>query len=190
MFKTWLQHLGEGVDPARVEATRQAYPAGITLAATLATNIISELTVCHVYSRLSQHVTEPVLSRIMELTSQDEARHAKEFTQYCKSQIERHPHELASVLETLYVYIADPLKLVKHPVSVFKNSLPEMSDGQETIDDIFDYYVEVEKGDLTRVRSAIYSRFSLLTGYELDSPASIRRALTDCYAKLELHTQA
>jgi hypothetical protein len=182
-FKTWLQHLGEEIESSRVEATREAYPPGITVAATMATNIISELTVCHVYNRLSKHVTEPVLSQIMALASQDEARHAREFTIYCKKQIEKHPHELASVLETLYVYIADPMKLVKHPVSVFKNALPEMNDGKETIDDIFDYFLEVENGDLSRVQASIYNRFSSLTGFQLDSPASIRRALGKCYAE-------
>ena len=189
-FKTWLQHLGIEVDQARVDATREAYPPGITVAATMATNIISELTVCHVYQRLSKHVTEPVLAQIMNLASQDEARHAKEFTIFCKKQVERRPEELASVLETLYVYIADPLKLVKHPVSVFKNKLPEMNDGNETIDDVFDYFIEVENGDLSKVQAVIFNRFSSLTGFALDTPASIRRALASCYAKRESHAQA
>lgn len=188
-FKTWLQQLGEDVEPARVEATREAYPPGITVAATLATNIISELTVCHVYTRLARHITEPVLKRILSLASQDESRHAREFTVYCKSRIERYPHEKPSVLETLYVYIADPSKLVKHPVSVFKGALPEISDGGETIDDAFAYFMELEQGNLSRLQSSILNRFSTLTGYQLDRPASIRRALIDCNAKLESHSR-
>jgi rubrerythrin len=180
-FKTWLQQLGEDVDSSRVEATREAYPPGITVAATLATNIISELTVCHVYSRLAKHVTEPVLKQILSLASQDESRHAREFTVYCKSRIEKHPHEKPSVLETLYVYVADPIKLVKHPVSVFKGQLPEINNGDET----FAYFMEVEQGNLSRLQSSILNRFSTLTGYQLDRPASIRRALIDCNAKLE-----
>jgi len=184
-FKTWLQRLGEDVEPSRVEATREAYPPGITVAATLATNIISELTVCHVYARLSKHVTEPVLKRILTLASQDESRHAREFTVYCRSRIERHPREKPSVLETLYVYIADPSKLVKHPVSVFKGTLPEIDNGDETIDDGFAYFMELEQENLGQLQSAIMNRFSTLTGYRLDRPASIRRALNDCYAQLE-----
>lgn len=189
-FKTWLQQIGEDVSAARVEATREAYPPGITVAATLATNIISELTVCHVYARLARHVTEPVLKRILSLASQDESRHAREFTVYCKSRIEQHPHEKPSVLETLYVYIADPSKLVKHPVSVFKGKLPEISDGGETIDDAFAYFMELEQGNLSRLQSSILNRFSTLTDYQLDRPASIRRALTDCNAALASRAQS
>lgn len=183
-FKTWLQHLGEGVEETRVEATRAAYPPGITLAATLATNIISELTVCHVYGRLSNHVKEPVLARILTLAAQDESRHAREFTHYCKRRIERYPREKPSVLETLYVYVADPNRLVKHPVSVFKGEIPQLAGG-ETIDDAFAYFLEIEEGNLSRLQSTILNRFSMLTGYTLDRPASIRRSLADCYSKLE-----
>jgi hypothetical protein len=188
-FRTWLQHLGESVEESRVEATREAYPPGITLAATLATNIVSELTVCHVYGRLASHVTEPVLRRILTLAAQDESRHAREFMYYCARRIQRYPHEKPSVLETLYVYIADPNKMLKHPVSVFKGALPELVGG-ETIDDIFAYFMELEKGDLSRLQSAILNRFSMLTGYALDRPASIRRALVDCSTKLELRASA
>lgn len=189
-FKTWLLQLGEDVASSRVEATREAYPPGITVAATLATNIISELTVCHVYTRLARHVTEPVLKRILSLASQDESRHAREFTVYCKSRIERYPHEKPSVLETLYVYIADPSKLVKHPVSVFKGGLAEIGDGGETIDDAFAYFMELEQGNLSRLQGSILNRFSALTGYSLDRPASIRRALIDCNTKLESYSKA
>jgi len=189
-FKTWLQHLGEDVPESRVEATREAYPPGITVAATLATNIISELTVCHVYTKLARHITEPVLKRILSLASQDESRHAREFTAYCKARFERHPEEKPSVLETLYVYTADPSRLVKHPVSVFKGELPGVADGGETIDDAFAYFMELEQGNLSKLQSVIYNRFSTLTGYQLERPANVRRALMDCTSKLEARAQA
>lgn len=183
-FKTWLQQLGEDVEESRVEAMRAAYPPGITFAATLATNIISELTVCHVYGRLSSHVKEPVLANILALAAQDESRHAREFTHYCKRRIERHPREKPSVLETLYVYVADPQKLVKHPVSVFKGDLPQLVGG-ETIDDGFAYFLEIEEDNLSRLQSTIMNRFSMMTGHSMDRPAAIRRALAECYAQLE-----
>jgi hypothetical protein len=176
VFKTWLQQIDEDVEPARVEATRQPYPPGITPAATIATNIISELTVCHVYDKVSRHVEEPVFLEILQRASQDESRHAREFTYYTRRRIEQHPDELESVLETLYVYTADPRQDVKHPVSLFKGSIPELQ-GHETIDDGFAYFMSLDENNLNRVRQRIYRTFSSLTGFPLDTPASVRRAL-------------
>ncbi|MCG8422278.1 MAG: ferritin-like domain-containing protein [Proteobacteria bacterium] len=185
-FRTWLSHISEdtGVDDTRVEATREAYPPGITVASTLATNIISELTVCHVYSRLALHVNEPVLKKILSLASQDESRHAREFTYYARRRIERYPAELPSVLETLYVYVSDPEHPVKHPVSVFKGQMLE-KDGGETIDDSFTYFMQVDGSNLERLRTIIMNRFSQLTGYKLERPAQIRRALIDAADRID-----
>ncbi|HEU5322492.1 MAG TPA: ferritin-like domain-containing protein, partial [Methylomirabilota bacterium] len=125
-FRTWLKYVGVDVDPRPVAATRAPYPPGITPASTLATNVISELTVCHVYHFVSDHVEEPVLRQVLRRASQDEARHASEFFHYAKRRLERYPAEVQSVLETLYVYTTDPARVIKHPVSVFKGALPEL----------------------------------------------------------------
>jgi hypothetical protein len=175
-FRTYLARVGAEVAPGAVEAMRAPYPPGRTHAATLATNIISELTVCRVYSELSKVVEEPVLKRILSLLSQDEARHAREFLHYTRRRIEAFPAELPSVLETLYVYVADPDKAIKHPVSVFKGDLPELR-GHETIDDGFDYFQALDASHRGRLVDKLLATFSSLTGFQLTSPASVRRAL-------------
>lgn len=176
-FRTWLEHIGEEVDAAAVEVTRTPYPPGTTPAATLATNIISELTVCHVYSGLAHEVQEPILARILTHASRDEARHAREFRHFAERRLVQRPDELVSVLEILYVYTADPEKRVKHPVSVFKGALPELQ-GLETIDTGFDVFRSLAgEQSLERLRSRILTTFSALTGCALDRPASIRRAI-------------
>lgn len=177
-FRTYLQHVGEALEAGPVEATRAPYPPGVTHAATLATNIISELTVCHVYHQLSKVVEEPVLQDLLRRMSQDEARHAREFLYYTRRRITAHPEETASVLETLYVYTADPDKKIKHPVSVFKGNLPEL-EGHETIDDGFAYFDTQSEENHAKLSQKLYQAFSTLTGFKLTSPASIRRALAE-----------
>lgn len=177
-FKTYLQHVDANVEPRRVEATRAPYPPGVTHAATLATNIISEITVCHVYNQISKVVEEPVLRDLLHRMSQDEARHAREFLYYTRRRITAHPEETASVLEVLYIYTADPDKKIKHPVSVFKGSLPELQ-GHETIDDGFDYFDTQGEANHAKLTQKLYQSFSNLTGFKLHNPASIRRALAE-----------
>jgi rubrerythrin len=89
-FRTYLEKVGETIAPGKVEATRPPYPPGNTHASTLATNIISELTVCHVYHRVSKAVEEPVLSDILARVSQDESRHACEFLYYTRRRLDQH----------------------------------------------------------------------------------------------------
>jgi rubrerythrin len=177
-FRTYLQKIGEEIAPGPVEATRPPYPPGVTHAATLATNIISELTVCHVYHQVAKAVEEPVLRGLLARVSQDEARHAREFLYYARRRLERHPGETASVLETLYIYVGDPDKKIKHPVSVFKGKLPELAN-HETIDDGFDYFLRLSDGNHAKLTQKLFQTFSALTGCALTSLASIRRALVD-----------
>lgn len=174
-FRAWLEAVGNDLSDLPVSETRVPYPPGTTHVATLATNIISELTVFRVYRDVAEMVEEPVLAAIMRLASADEARHARSFTDYARRRLEQHPEELPTVLETLYFYIADTNKVIKHPVSVFKGKHLE-SYGQETIDDGFDYFLaQTESAQL--LRSKILSVFSALTGFKLDSPRSVRSAL-------------
>jgi hypothetical protein len=142
--------------------------------ATLATNIISELTVFRVYRELAEEVEEPVLAEIMRRASADEARHASAFSDFARRRLAAHPQELASLLETLYFYVADTSGL-KHPVSVFKGA--ELSaGGNETIDDGFAYFLS-RRSSADALRAKIYSVFSSLSGFSLDSAKSVRRAL-------------
>jgi hypothetical protein len=174
-FRAWLERLGESIAELPVAESRPPYPPGRTLVATLATNIISELTVFRVYREVAEEVEEPVLAAIMRNASADEARHASAFTDFARRRLQRHPEELASLLETLYFYIADPKQLIKHPVSVFKGAVLGGGD-TETIDDGFDYFLA--RGDgIDALRGKIYSVFSALSGFSLDSPRSVRRAI-------------
>lgn len=174
-FRAWLEHLGMSTQDLPVKQSRPPYPPGRTLVATLATNVISELTVFRVYRDLAQEVEEPVLAEIMRRASADEARHASAFTDFARRRLEAHPEELPSLLETLYFYVADTNKTIKHPVSVFKGS--ELGAGDtETIDDGFDYFLARKEG-ADALRAKIYSVFSALSGFQLDTPKSVRRAL-------------
>lgn len=185
VFRTWLTRLGIDVETLPIDTMRPPYPPGITRAATLATNVISELTVCHVYHTVSQHVQEAVLQEILRRVTQDEARHAREFQYFTDKRLRQCPEELSSVLETLYVYVADPDYDVKHPVSVLKGNLPELA-GQQTIEDGLAYFktFDTDSHSRDKLRKKIVHTFSALTGFELDSPASIRKALRESW-KLE-----
>lgn len=174
-FRAWLARLGVSIADLPVAETRPPYPPGRTLVATLATNIISELTVFRVYRELAEEVEEPVLAQIMRNASADEARHASAFTDFARRRLRERPEELPSLLETLYFYVADPKQLIKHPVSVFKGAVLGDRD-TETIDDGFAYFMS--RGDgVDALRGKIYSVFSALSGFRLDSPRSVRRAL-------------
>ena len=96
------------------EAQREPYPPGSTPSATLATNVISELTVNHIYKAVAAWMDEPVIAGIMRRASLDEAGHAREFIHYARRRLAAHPSELPSVLETLYVYTSEDR--IKHPV--------------------------------------------------------------------------
>lgn len=179
-FRAWVERLGHPVDDLPVAASRPPYPAGRTVLATIATNIISELTVFRVYRDLADEVEEPVLAEIMRRASADEGRHASAFTDFARRRLAAHPEELGSLLETLYFYVADTGKTIKHPVSVFKSR--ELGAGStETIDDGFDYFLSRGSG-AEQLRSKIYSVFSALSGFTLDSPKSVRRALAEVLA--------
>jgi len=159
-----------------VKATRQPYPPGITPAATLATNVISELTVCHAYHHTAAQIKEPVLGLILQNASRDEARHAKAFNYYAQRRLAKHPSELESVLETLYVYAADEQHPLKHPVSVFKGDLPELQ-SHETIDDGLAYFAQISDEHVEKLRRQIFMAFSHLTGLKLLTPLDVRREL-------------
>jgi hypothetical protein len=175
-FRTWLEHCGDSVEDSPVVATRAPYPPGITPSATLATNVISEFTVCHAYRHISEQVEEPVLKMILSNASRDEARHAREFINYAQRRLTICPEELESVLETLYVYLADQHKPLKHPVSVFKSTLPELLN-HETIDDGLSYFADISQSSVEKLHRQIYSAFSRLTGLALSAPIEVRREL-------------
>ena len=92
--------------------------------------------------------------------------------------LRRHPDELASVLETLYVYTADTR--IKHPVSMFKDSLAELPD-HETIDTGFELFLEqvADAGELAELQAKIRKTFAGLTDLDLSSNSRVRRALAE-----------
>ncbi|GAA2985964.1 ferritin-like domain-containing protein [Actinokineospora diospyrosa] len=177
-FKSWLEAIGEAVDDAPVQAMREPYAPGSTPAATLATNIISELTVNHIYRRVAAAVEEPVLADILLRASRDEAGHAREFIHYCRGRLERKPEEIPSVLETLYVYTSD--QKIKHPVSMFKSNLVELED-HETIDTGFDLFLEgvADQGELDELQGKIRQVFGQLVDKDLSTNGKVRRALAE-----------
>lgn len=177
-FKTWLDAVGEQVDDAPVEAMREPYAPGTTPSATLATNIISELTVNHVYRRVAAAVDEPVLKDILLRASRDEAGHAREFIHYCRARLAKRPEEIPSVLETLYVYTSDAK--IKHPVSMFKSSLTELGD-HETIDTGFELFLEqvADEGELQELQAKIRRVFGQLVDRDLTTNGRVRRALAE-----------
>jgi len=177
-FRAWLRELDADVDDAPVEAMREPYAPGTTPCATLATNIISELTVNHVYKAVAKYVEEPVLQQLLLNASRDEAAHAREFIHYCRERLRQHPEELPSVLETLYVYTSDDR--IKHPVSMFKDNLAELQD-HETIDTGLDLFLEqiADAGELEELQGKIRKTFASLTDLDLSSNSRVRRALAE-----------
>ncbi|MFF0543590.1 ferritin-like domain-containing protein [Nocardia thailandica] len=180
-FRSWLAAIGEDVDERAVDAMREPYAPGTTPSATLATNIISELTVNHVYRAVAAWVEEPVLKTLLLNASRDEAGHAREFIHYTTRRLERLPAELPSVLETLYVYSSEAR--IKHPVSTFKAGITELGD-HETIDTGFDLFLEqvAAEGELDVLHDKVRRTFAGITGLDLSSNARVRRALADAIA--------
>ncbi|WP_431783157.1 ferritin-like domain-containing protein [Streptomyces chumphonensis] len=181
MFKAWLDAIGEKVDDGAVAAMRAPYDPGTTPSATLATNIISELTVNHIYRRVAGAVEEPVLHDLLLKASRDEAAHAREFIHYCRQRLTRHPEERASVLETLYVYTSD--SRIKHPVGLFKSNLTELED-HETIDTAFELFLErVADGDeLNDLQTKIRRVFGSIVEMDLSTNRKVRHALAEVIA--------
>lgn len=180
-FHTWVEAAGESTDARAVASMREPYAPGTTPLATLATNIISELTVNHIYRAVAAWVEEPVLRTILLNASRDEAGHAREFIRFATRRLQAHPRELASFLETLYVYTSD--SRIKHPVSVFKGELDQLAD-HDTIDTGFDLFLEkvAAEGELDALQAKIRRTFASVTGLELDSNARVRRALAGALA--------
>jgi hypothetical protein len=181
MFRGWLEAVGEKVDEACVASMRAPYDPSPTPSATLATNVISELTVNHIYRRLAGAVQEPVLSTLLRNASRDEAGHAREFIYFCRTRLAKHPEETASVLETLYLYTSD--RRIKHPVSVFKGGLTELQD-HETIDTAFELFLGqvAAAGELDALQGKIRRVFGQIVDQDLSTMAKVRRALATVIA--------
>lgn len=182
-FMSWLRLAGHDVPYRKINAMREAYPPGVTRAASLATNIICEVLANHAYKCVSRAVTEPVLAKILKRASGDEARHAREFQHYCARRLETNPEEMGSVLETLYLYMGGSRQLYRHPVSRFKGDLPEV-EGTETVDEMFAYWADVDHDDVewNRCCAQLFDVFSKLTGRPLTKMADVRRAIAEVSA--------
>lgn len=178
-FKSWLRAVGEDVADRPVQATREPYPPGRTPSATLATNVISELTVNKVYGSVAKVVKEPVLQSVLLKASRDEAAHAREFMFYVKRRLQEHPDELVSVLETLYFYTSQD-DGIRHPVSVFKDGLEELSN-HETIDTGFHLFLDsiAQDGDLQTLQRNVRKAFSTFTDLKLETNRDVRVAIAE-----------
>ncbi|XVQ06592.1 ferritin-like domain-containing protein [Spirillospora sp. CA-255316] len=180
-FRAWLTAVGEAVDDRAVASMLAPYAPGTTPSATLATNIISELTVNHVYRAVAGWVTEPVLRTLLLSASRDEAAHAREFIHYATRRLALRPDELPSVLETLYVYSSEAK--IKHPVSTFKSGITELGD-HETIDTGFELFLEkvAADGELDTLHGKVRRTFGGMTGLDLSTNGKVRRALAEALA--------
>jgi hypothetical protein len=178
VFQTWLQLAGHAVSYDKVSAMRETYPMGVTKAASLATNVICEVLTNHMYKCVSRTMREPVIAKIASRASGDEARHAREFAYYTKRRLAAHPEELASVIETLYIYLGVSRDLYRHPVSRFKGHLPEL-EGHETIEEVFRYFAEVDRdnAEWERCCEQAFRYFSDITGYSITRLSDVRRAI-------------
>lgn len=175
-FRAWLRAVGVHIEQAKVEALREPYEPGVTPSATLATNVISEITVNTVYRAMAAWVQEPVLADLYLRASRDEAGHAREFLYYLKRRLATHPEELPSVLERIHFYVTS--SRLSHPVGVYKHQRVEELRGHETVDDVIDVYLRISPPDaqeklLAKLRRAIGSA----VGVPLHSTGDIRRAL-------------
>jgi hypothetical protein len=185
-FQTWLQLAGHRIEHRTIASMREAYPPGVTRAATLATNVICEVLATHAYKCVARSMEEPVLAEILRKASGDEARHAREFVHYTALQLAERPEELVSVFETLYIYMGTTRDLYRHPVSRFKGDLPELA-GHETIDEMFAYFAEVDEDgtEWAKCCEQLFKYFSTITGYPLTKMADVRRAIVDESIKAE-----
>jgi hypothetical protein len=175
VFKKWLRTAGYDVGYEQINAMRPPYPPGVTPAATLATNIISEIVTNHMYKCVGRNVQEPVLRSIVRKASGDEARHAREFIHYTARRLRQRPQERRSVLEVLYIYVAS--SSYQHPVSKFKGNLPELV-GHETIDVVFDYFRELDDGtEWERVCQQLFASFEEFADRPLRKLGDLRRAI-------------
>jgi hypothetical protein len=177
-FQTWLRLAGCTIGFGVIAAMREAYPPGVTRAATLATNVICEVIANHTYKCVGKSVREPVLATILRRASGDEARHAREFARYTARQLAAHPEETRSVLETLYLYMGTTRDMYRHPVSRFKGHLPEL-EGQVMVDQIFSYFAEVDDDGTgwERCCAQLFQYFSECTGYRLTKMSDVRRGI-------------
>jgi hypothetical protein len=179
-FQTWLQLAGHGIEHRTIASMREAYPPGVTRAATLATNVICEVLATHAYKCVARDMPEPVLAEILRKASGDEARHAREFVHYTAKALADQPEARASVVETLYIYMGTTRDLYRHPVSRFKGNLPEL-EGHETIDQMFAYFAEVDEdgSEWAKCCEQLFKYFSAITGYRLTRMADVRRAIAE-----------
>lgn len=175
-FRRWLSGVGASIDDRAVSHTLAPYPPGLTRSATLATNVISELTVNTVYAHAAKQVEEPVLADLLLRISRDEARHAKSFGHFLKARLALAPEERQSVLETLFVYTSDPTSAIKHPVSMFKADLEEITE-HETIADGLAAFAAADPGNVALLHNKIFTMFSHLLDMDLPDGRAVRRHL-------------
>jgi len=182
-FRAWLEAVGVEIEQAKIEALREPYEAGITPAATLTTNVISEIIVNTVYRALADWVEEPVLADLFLRSSRDEAGHAREFLFYLKRRLEQHPEELTSVLERIHFYVTSAR--LNHPVGVYKHQRVEEMKDHETVDDVIDVYIRIAPPEaLDNLQAKLRRMLGTAVGFDLRRNSDIRAAMAESIDRL------
>lgn len=115
----YLRALGVETMAKHAMYKREPYPIGHNRASTLMMNVISEARAAEYYRGLASLTQEPVLKKIWELLSYDEARHCRAFSLFCQELCAVEQANTVAAIEMAYVYLADRQEGVKHPAGYF-----------------------------------------------------------------------
>lgn len=171
----YLRVLGVEVLAKHAQYKRRPYPEGPTRVATLMMNIISESRASEYYGCAAEITREPVLKRILELLSRDEARHAAAFYQFAKELCDHDPgRNLAPALEMAYVWLADRSAGMRHPSGFFYTHSPSTEGFRRG-----ERYLQGFRSDVTdRADARVLAMLRKLTGdASIRSVREIRRWL-------------
>jgi hypothetical protein len=171
VLATWLERLGDPVEPDFTGRGRVSTPFMKSLTGTLVTNIISEVTAAHAYHTMAVTAREPVLSAIARRISGDEARHASAFFRYADRRIAdaRDPdRERLDALKVLHFWLNDSGQ-VTHPINQMLERLRAASDGAG----------QALKFDLGSVNRRVTRLVGVLVDRALVRPDDVLAALTE-----------
>jgi len=115
----WLRRVGERLPDDFILRGRVSTPLMRSVAGTLVTNVVSEITASQAYRYLARTSPEPVLSHLAKRIAGDEARHAASFFRFARRYLERLPdgatRERARGLEVVHAWLGGG-QAVTHPV--------------------------------------------------------------------------
>jgi ferredoxin len=128
----WLRRVGEPVSSEFVSKGRVSTAFMQSLAGTLVTNVISEVTATQAYRRLARQSREPVLALCAERIAGDEARHAASFFRFARARLAATPpdrslRDRARGLEVLEAWLGGA-RPSTHPVAEMVDRLEGSGD--------------------------------------------------------------